>query len=200
MAQAINKLSAQRVKTEKRPGRYADGGGLYLQVNDVGAKSWLFRFSRVGKARQMGLGSLATVGLAEAREKALGCRKLLQEGIDPIEQRISDRAQRNAEPEKIRTFQHCAEGYIKAHEKAWKSDKHVAQWTATLKAYAYPHIGALTVKEVDTSHVMDVLEPIWNDKTETASRVRGRIESVLDWAAARKYRSPENPARWVPRT
>jgi integrase len=175
---------------------YADGGGLYLQVSAVGTKSWVFRFALNGREREMGLGPLPDVSLAEAREHAASCRKLKREGIDPIEKRRADRKQAQFDAAKAITFKEAAEAYIKAHRAGWRNDKHADQWTNTLNTYAYPIIGALSVQAIDVGLVMKVIEPIWTDKTETASRLRGRIEAVLDWAATRGYRQGENPARW----
>ncbi|HEX2257944.1 MAG TPA: integrase arm-type DNA-binding domain-containing protein [Afifellaceae bacterium] len=199
-----NKLSAAGVNALKKPGRYADGLGLYLQVaksetkdgNGAVTKSWLFRFQHDGKARQMGLGPLHTVSLADARQKAGECRRMLLKGTDPIEARQAARAHARTEAAKGISFRQCAERYITAHEAAWRNDKHRAQWRSTLAAYCYPAFGDLPVAAVDTGLVLKVLEPIWTSKPETASRIRGRIESVLDWATVRGYRSGENPARW----
>ncbi|MBT7512122.1 MAG: tyrosine-type recombinase/integrase [Rhodospirillaceae bacterium] len=195
MARKYNQLSPRRVSTVNKRGRYADGGGLYLQVSESGAKSWLFRYMMNNKARQMGLGSVRTFSLPEAREKATECRKLIYEGIDPIEHRKLARGLALAETQKAVTFRECAEQYISAHSAGWKNIKHTSQWTNTLSTYAYPVFGDLPVQVIDTGMVMKVLEPIWTTKTETASRVRGRIESILDWASVRKYREGENPAR-----
>ena len=192
----LHRLSARKVTTERNKGRYADGGGLYLQVSDQGTKSWLFRFMQDGKARQMGLGAVHTVSLAEARDAALTCRKLLHEGADPIEERKRERVSRRLEDASAKTFKECAEAYIKSHSAGWRNAKHAAQWSSTLETYAYPEIGALPVQHVDTTLVMNILDPIWRTKTETASRLRGRIEVILDWASTRNYRKGENPARW----
>jgi integrase len=174
---------------------YADGGGLYLQVSHNGA-SWIYRYMIAGRAREMGLGPLALYGLSEARAKALDARKLRHEGIDPIEARRAARMQARLDAAKAVTFSQCAEAYIKAHRAGWRNDKHAAQWEATLATYADPIIGALPVQSIDTSFVMKVIEPLWATRPETASRLRGRVEVVLDWAAARGYRTGENPARW----
>ena len=195
MARKYNQLSPRRVSTVSKRGRYADGGGLYLQVSENGAKSWLFRYMMNNKSRQMGLGSARTFSLPEAREKATECRKLVYEGIDPIEHRKLARGLALAETKKAMTFRECAEQYISAHSAGWTNLKHAKQWTSTLKNYAYPVFGDLPVQVIDTGMVMKVLEPIWTTKTETASRVRGRIEAILDWASVRKYREGENPAR-----
>ena len=192
----INKLSTAKVASLSRRGLYADGLGLYLQVAEGGTKSWLFRFMRDGRARKMGLGSVHTVTLAMAREKATEARRHLLNDVDPIEVRQEARQTARLEASKALTFRECAEKYIAAHKAGWKNAKHAAQWSATLETYAYPHFGDLAVASVDVGLVLKALEPIWNTKPETASRVRGRIESVLNWAAARNYRSGENPARW----
>jgi hypothetical protein len=196
MARKIHRLKALQVARTSQSGLLADGGGLYLQVSDAGAKSWLYRFMLGGRARAMGLGSLNTISLAEARDEAARCRKLLRERIDPIEARNGTRGQAALEAAKSLTFQECAHAYVEAHRAGWKNAKHAQQWENTLSTYAYPMFGSLPVAGVDTALVMRCLEPIWKDKAETASRLRGRIESVLDWATVRDYRAGENPARW----
>ncbi|GJD95219.1 tyrosine-type recombinase/integrase [Methylobacterium iners] len=175
---------------------YGDGGGLWLQVTGKGAKSWIFRFTLSGKAREMGLGSAGTFSLAEARDKALSCRKLCAEGIDPIEAKRAQMDQARLEAARAITFRQCAEAYIEAHKAGWRNSKHAAQWTATLSTYAYPAFGELPVQAIDTGFVMQALQPIWTAKPETATRVRGRIEAILDWARTHGYRRGENPARW----
>jgi integrase len=177
---------------------HADGGGLYLQVTKAGVPSWIFRWRPAGAARERyhGLGPLHTISLAEARAKALECRKIKLEGRDPIEERRARQQVSKLAVAKSLTFKECAERYISAHAAGWRNQKHAAQWPATLDAYAYPHFGSLPVQAVDVGLVLKAVEPIWQAKTETASRVRGRIESVLDWATARGYRQGENPARW----
>jgi integrase len=196
MARVIGKLKALDVSRAKAPGYYGDGGGLYLLIGPTGAKSWIFRFRKAGRLREMGLGPLHTIGLADAREKARECRRLRLEGQDPIEIRRAKRLEDMLDAAKAMTFKACAERYIAAHEAGWRNPKHAAQWPSTLQTYVYPVMGALPVHAVDVSLVMKVLDPIWSTKPETASRVRGRIESVLDWATARGYRQGENPARW----
>lgn len=196
MAREIGRLSAVAIRNQSKPGLHSDGGGLYLQVTAAGVKTWIYRFMLAGRRRDMGLGALHTVSLAEAREEARRCRHLVRQGIDPIEDRRATRLAAEAAAVKAMTFKECAQAYIKAHESGWRNDKHIAQWTSTLTTYAYPIIGALPVAAVDTGLVMKVLEPIWATKTETASRVRGRMEAILDWATVRKYRIGENPARW----
>jgi integrase len=149
-----------------------------------------------GKARQMGLGAVHTISIPEARETALKCRKLLNEGIDPIDARKEALVSQQLKTASAMTFKECAEAYIKSHSAGWRNAKHAAQWTSTLETYVFPVFGSLPVQAVDTALVMKALDPIWQVKTETASRVRGRIEAILDWAKARNYREGENPARW----
>jgi integrase len=201
------RLTALKVHKAKRPGMYADGGGLYLQVT-TGGTSWVYRYMLTGRAREMGLGPLTLYGLQEARAKALDARRLRHEGIDPIDARRALRARERLDTAKAMTFAQCAEGYIKAHRAGWRNAKHGAQWEATLATYAEPIIGALPVQAIDTALVMKVLEqevrdapdqsaaPLWTARPETASRLRGRMESILDWAKVRGYRYGENPARW----
>ncbi len=192
----LNKLSAAKVKALSKPGRYGDGGGLWLQVSKWNTKAWLFRYTLDGRSRQMGLGSIHTLSLAAAREKAQRSRALLLEGIDPIEAKHGERAAARAEAAKRITFRESAERYIAAHRAGWKNEKHGEQWRRTLETYAFPVVGSIAVADVSTAHVIKVLEPIWEAKTETASRVRGRMEAVLDWARARHFREGDNPARW----
>lgn len=184
------------MRSLKEPGRYGDGLGLWLQVSKEGGKSWLFRFMLDGKARMMGLGRYGDISLEEAREKARECRKLLLEGNDPIEKRESNRMLDRLARTKVLAFDECAAAYIEANRAGWKNDKHASQWESTLNTYASPIIGKLPVASIDTGLVLKVLEPIWTTKAETASRLRGRIESVLGWATVRGYRSGDNPAQW----
>jgi integrase len=175
---------------------HGDGGGLYLRVTDDGAKNWVFRFMLNGRARWMGMGPLHTVTLAEARKRAAEHRLRRHDGVDPIEARRADKQRAQLEAAKAVTFKECAENYIKAHRVGWRNAKHAAQWQATLTTYAEPIIGKLSVQAIDIALVLKVLEPIWTAKPETAGRVRGRIETILDWARVRGYRAGENPARW----
>ena len=205
MARGYGKLTALQVTRITKRGLYNDGGGLYLQVAELkrdehgvqhgGSKSWLFRYKMNGRDRWHGLGPVHTISLTQAREKAGDARRLRLEGLDPIATKRAARAAAQLEAAKAITFDKAAEAYIKAHEAGWKSAKHGAQWTATLKSYASPMFGSLPVALVDTGLVMKALEPIWKAKPETAGRVRGRIEAVLDWAKVRGYRNGENPAR-----
>jgi integrase len=190
------RLSDLAVRRSKKPGFYADGRQLYLQVSPSGSKSWLFRFARKGREHWMGLGPYPDVSLAEARQNAFEARRLLREGVDPIDARRTARNAARLEEARGLTFKDCAERYIAAHEAGWRNAKHRAQWRSTLETYAFPALGELPVAAIDTALVMKVLEPIWQAKPETAGRVRGRMESVLDWAAARNYRTSDNAARW----
>jgi integrase len=184
------------VSKKTKPGYYGDGAGLYLQVSNGGAKSWLFRFTIAGKKRWMGLGAFHTVSLAEARLKARECRQALLNGHDPIEQKRSTVLAAALERARMMTFDQCAAGYIAAHRASWRNPKHASQWVNTLATYASPVIGELPVAEVDTALVVNVLHPIWHTKTETAVRLRGRIEKILNWAVTKTYRAGDNPARW----
>jgi integrase len=190
----MSKLNAARMRTLTKPGTYGDGGGLYLQVRGPDKRSWLYRFKLHGKPHLMGLGTTDDVSLAEARDAAATARKAVRQGVNPIDQRRAARVEAAAQASL--TFGQVAEAYIKAHERSWRNAKHRQQWRNTLNAYADPILGKLSVAEVRVGDVMRVLEPLWQDKTETASRLRGRIEAVLDYATARGWRHGENPARW----
>lgn len=191
---ALHMLTA--LKAEKAGhGLHADGGGLYLQVQGE-ARSWIFRYTFAGKRRYRGLGSATALGLADARDAAAACRKLLTQGVDPIELKREEKVKAAIEAAKAITFDEAAEQYITAHEPTWRNPKHKAQWRNTLRDYVSPVFGKVPVQAVDTAMVLKVLQPIWLTKNETASRVRGRIEDILDWAKARTYRTGDNPARW----
>jgi integrase len=196
MARQQQRLSALQVTKLTKPGLYGDGGGLTLQITTTGAKSWLFRYMVAGKPFGMGLGPTHTVSLAEARQKALDARKLLIDGINPLAAKKQNRIATALADAKMMSFDQCAKAYILAHKAGWKNAKHGDQWTNTLNTYASPVFGHLPVAEIDTGLVVKCLAPIWESKTETASRVRGRIESVLGWATTSGYRTGENPARW----
>ena len=196
MTRASARLTALKVERAKKPGMYADGGGLYLRVTPEGARNWVLRYMLDRKPHWMGLGPLALCSLAEARARALEARKQRHDGIDPIAARRAERARLRLDASKAITFKQCAETYIAAHRAGWRNPKHAAQWSATLATYAYPVVGGLPVQSLENGLVLRVLEPIWTAKPETASRVRGRIEAILDWAAVRGYRTGENPARW----
>jgi integrase len=197
MPRPMHKLSQIQIsRAMKRQCTLNDGGGLYFVSRPPNGASWMFRFSRHGKDRWMGIGQYPTVALGDARARATDARRLLIDDVDPIENRRRQRAQTKLELARRMTFAQCAAQYITSHKTAWRNSKHRAQWDATLKTYAYPLIGSLPVAAVDTSLVMKVLQPIWNAKPETASRLRGRIEAILNWATAREFRTGPNPARW----
>lgn len=196
MARATGRLTALKVERTKQPGMYADGGGLYLRVTAERARSWVLRYMLARRPRWMGLGPVSLYGLAEARARALDARRKRHDGIDPIEARRAERARQRLDAAKAITFKECAEAYIASHRAGWRNEKHKYQWPATLSAYVYPVIGSLPVQGVDTALVLKVLEPIWTAKPETASRVRQRIENILDFAKVRGHRDGENPARW----
>jgi integrase len=196
MAQTINRLTATEVKRIKEPGMYPDGAGLHLQVTGNAAKSWILRYSLRGVAREMGLGSLRKVSLADARRKTAECHKLLDDHVDPIEHRSQARAAAALTSRQSMTFKEASAQYIAVRRKGLKNAKHAAQWGTTIATYAEPILGKLLVRDIDVGHVHRVLEPIWTTKPETAGRVRGRIEKILGWAKANKYRDGENPARW----
>jgi integrase len=195
MAREIAKLTAVKVRTAPA-GMHGDGAGLWLHVNKDGARSWIFRYTLNGRAREMGLGAVHTVGLADARKRAQACRQQLLDGIDPLDARNAARAGARVDAAKAMTFRDCALRYIEAHRTSWKNPKHAAQWPATLESYVYPVMGALPMPAIDTGLVIKVVEPLWSTKPETASRVRGRIETILDYGAARGWRHGDNPARW----
>ena len=196
VANGIHRLSISKIEKTTRRGLHGDGGGLYLQVARSGARSWLFRYSRRNRTRHVGLGATHTMTLDDAREEARVCRRLLHDGVDPLEHKRARRAAALLEAAKAMTFDECAEAYIVSHETSWKNKKHVEQWRNTLKTYVAPIFGKLPVQAIDTSLVMKVLEAIWSKKPETASRLRGRIEAILSWATVRGFRKGENPARW----
>lgn len=196
MGQKVNRLTALKVKKETKSGWYPDGLGLYLQIGPSGSKSWVYRYQDAGKERRHGLGAYPTVSLDDARKAAHVCRKLRHEGFDPIDHKKELAHEKALKDNANKTFEECAQAYIEAHKSGWRNRKHEQQWRNTLKTYAYPVIGDMNVQKIDVELVLAVLEPIWHEKTETASRVRQRIENILDWATVRKYRAGENPARW----
>ena len=186
------RLTARRVATLRTPGKYGDGRNLWLRIRPDGGKAWIFRYSLQGRAREMGLGPTADVSLREAREQAARARQHLRQGNDPIEARRREQTARRGIP----SFRQCANQFIAAHETGWRNPKHRKQWHNTLASYAFPVVGDRPVDAIGTDEVLRVLQPLWQAKPETASRVRGRIERVLDWARARDLRGGENPARW----
>lgn len=194
----LQKLSALKVKNLSKPGYHSDGGGLYLRVAPGGSKQWCFRYMLDSKPHFMGLGSVNTLTLADAREKAGDCRKLILDGQDPIQMmgRDARKAKRMESVAGSISFDECAKQYIEAHKAGWRNPKHAQQWANTLQAYASPVFGKLSVSQLDTNHVLKAIQPIWATKPETANRVRGRVELILDWAKVRGFRAGENPARW----
>lgn len=198
MPKIVKEMSALEVGRIKEVGFYPVGGvsGLCLQVVPSLAKSWVLRVMVGGKRRKMGLGGFPDVTLAQAREKARKAKEKISDGIDPIDDRKERRKSLVASRAKDVTFKACCENYIKAHSIAWKNSKHAAQWETTLESYAYPLIGDMWVREVELGHIMQILEPIWLTKTETAKRLRGRLEAVLDTAIVKGLRDQPNPARW----
>lgn len=206
MGRSVGRLTARKVETLKSEGLYSDGGGLYLQIRgESKSKSWIFRFRDASKARvkgkgsrlrDMGLGPLYTLSLAEARQRATECRRQILDGFDPIAAREADRAKKRLEAARAITFKGYAGAYIKAHKCEWSSAKHSQQWESTLSTYAYPVLGALPLGGIDTFLILKVLEPIWTEKRETARRLRQRIEAILDSAKVDGLREGENPARW----
>lgn len=182
----------QKLVRESNPGMTNDGDGLYLKIGKGGGASWIYRFRWNGRLRDMGLGSYADKTLSEARESAAENRKLVKQGIDPLAVR-----EQETEKESVPvTVTHCAARYIQSHRRSWRNAKHARQWVSTLKTYVRPVIGNLPVEEVTTQDILKILTPIWTVKNETAKRVQGRIENILDFAAAHEYRDQVNPARW----
>ena len=200
MPRKASELNALAVSRLTVPGLHFVGGvpGLALQVLPSGARTWVLRISIGGRRRDMGLGGYSASGmtLARARADALAARAKIKAGVDPIEERRAAESTLRAANVKAMTFEQAARGYMAAHEPTWRNAKHAQQWRNTLEQYAYPVIGPLMVRDVELAHVLKVLEPIWREKTETASRLRSRVELVLDWAAARGHRTGVNPARW----
>ena len=198
MPRKARELSSLEVRRLTTPGRWSVGGvdGLALQVTGPDARSWVLRVTAGGKQRELGLGSFPSVTLADARERARALRAQLVSGEDPVAERQAARSAAAAERAAQQTFSALARQYIAQHASGWKNPKHTAQWTATLKTYVEPVVGKLLVRDITTAHVIQVLDPIWLTKTETATRVRSRLELVLDFGTARGLRDGPNPARW----
>jgi integrase len=196
VARIIHRLTAIKVTNAKTKGLYPDGGGLYLRVTASGTKSWILRFKRDGATHDMGLGPVRAISLARARELATEAGRQRLEGLDPIKARNAQRAVAKRLEAGAATFRHCTEQLIAGREPGWRNPKQAKLWRNSLRDYAYPIIGHLPVGAVDTALIMRVLEPIWAKKPETASRVRSRMEAVLDWAKVSGFRDGENTARW----
>lgn len=196
MARAINRMSARTVQTLAEPGRHADGDGLYLVIDQNGGKRWVFLYRLAGRRREMGLGSLRTISLAKARELANRARTMVAEGEDPIEARQAEAPSPDPAPmPSVPTFAEVAEVFMGERDGGWRNAKHRQQWRTSLMTYAAA-LREKPVSEVSTSDVLAVLRPIWREKPETASRLRGRIERILDAAKVEGHRQGENPARW----
>lgn len=185
-----------KVKRLRKHGSFPDGGGLYLQVSKTETKAWFYRYEVNGKGRKKGLGPYPTITLEAARMAMHDCQLLRQQGIDPIQHKQQKKIEQELKIGRAKTFKYCAEKYIESHKAEWSNAKHEYQWTQSLTAYAYPIIGEIPVQDVGVGLVLEVLEPIWHTKTETATRVRQRMETILDWATARKYRDGVNSALW----
>ena len=196
MARTLHRLTATAVEKKRQPGYYGDGGGLYLQVSDSVSKSWIYRYSLDGRRREMGLGAYPEITLSAAREAAAEARALRESKKDPISVRDEGRARERLRAAQGILWGKAVDQFMGAHEGSWRNRKHRQQWRNTLDAYAKPVFGGLAVSSIGTPEVTKVLDPIWHEKPETASRLRGRIERILDWSKVRGYRAGENPARW----
>ena len=195
----MHRLTALSVQKLKTPGKYADGGGLYLQISKAGGKYWIFRYMYRGKMHEMGLGPARLVTLEQARQKSKAHQTTLKVNqLNPLEERAAIEARRNAEAlAKTRTFETCAETYVSdVKGPELTNPKHREQWLSTLRAYAFPTLGGKLIADITMQMVKDTLQPIWLEKTETASRVRQRMEAVFAWAKVQGYRSGDNPAAW----
>lgn len=198
MVRKAKELSAIEVKRLSAAKRHAVGGvaGLYLYLNGKGGSSWVLRVTVAGKREYLGLGSYPEIGVGPARERARLAKQQFEEGINPKVRKREIASELQAKAASLKTFKEVSTAYIAAHGESWKNEKHRSQWTNTLDTYVHPKIGDLLVKDIGQEHVLSVLEPIWKEKNETASRIRGRVESVLDFAKVRGYRAGDNPAAW----
>ena len=216
MGRRVEQLTVKRIAGINVPGRYPDGGGLYLQVRESRiegvTKSWVYRYMISGKSYELGLGPAPkVVTLSEARELALDARRQVQAGVNPVEQRRAEKSEAAIAKATVKTFQEFADEYVRSHRRGWKNSKHADQWQNTLATYAYPKIGTLPVAKINTPLVLTVLEQqinvaeegrapryeqFWTARAETASRLRGRLEKILDAAKVKGLREGENPARW----
>jgi integrase len=193
MPRRISRRITAREVAALGPGMHCVADNLYLAVVSPASRAWVFRYQSAGKRRQMGLGPYPLVSLARAREVAEEHRRALIDGVDPLEQRAAAKV---AQVKAGRTFEHCALAYIRDMSANWSSKRHAAEWARSVRAHAFPLLGAKPVADVDLPQVLAVLEPLWHTHPETATRVRGRIEVILDWARVRGFREGENPARW----
>lgn len=191
-AKELTALEVSRITTQ---GKYNTGQGIYFEVKGA-SKSWVLRIVVGDKRRHIGLGAYPLVTLAQARAKALKVREQIEQGVDPVEQKKASKSAIKAAQAREITFKQCALAYIDTHSHAWRNSKHRQDWPRSLEMYVFPHIGNLLIKDVEQVHILKVLNPIWMSKTETATRVRGRIELIMDYAAVRGYRDHDNPARW----
>lgn len=198
MGRKATDLAPVAISRLKTPGLHFTGhvAGLALNVSKTGARSWILRATVGGKRKDMGLGSFPEVPFVKAKEIAAEKRQQIRNGVDPVAARKAHNAALKADQASFISFKEAAKQYIATHEAGWKNKKHSAQWTTTLEVYAYPIIGNLHVRDVSLDHVLKIIEPIWKDKTETANRLRGRIEAILDWAKVRGSRTGDNPASW----
>ncbi len=200
IARRTNRLTAADLR-RKKPDMYPDGGGLYLQVSIASDgvsinRSWIFRYAIGGRTHDMGLGSIHTINLVEARARARKCRQLLLDGINPLEQRSSERTAQALESAKAVSFEECAHRFINAHRDSWRNGKHALQWPRSLAMHIFPTLGKIPVGAIDTPLIVKALSKVWDTAPETASRIRGRIEAILDWATVAGLRQGDNPARW----
>lgn len=195
MPKKAKELTALEVSRLEDPGKHNVGSGIYLEIKG-GSKSWILRTTVGGKRRSIGLGSYPFVTLAQARDQAREHKKAIAKGIDPIEQKKAAKSALAALQAKEVTFEQCAHRYLDTHAQSWKNLKHTQNWIRSLELYAFPHIGSLLVRDIEQPQILNLLKPIWTTKTDTAQRVRNRIEAVLDYAVASGYMQGENPARW----
>ncbi len=191
----LTQIGVQRLK---EPGLHSDGLGLNLFVKSTGAKSWVLRYMLNGRARSMGLGGYPEITLATAREKAAAYRTIIKSGTDPLDGKHESKAKARADAAKRIIFKEAAHQYIESHKAGWKNAKHIDQWRNSLRDYTEAIIGNLDVSKIEVAHIVQILEKdaLWSTKTETATRLRGRLEKILDWASVRGYRKEPNPARW----
>lgn len=192
----LHKLTAAQVKNAAIKDRYSDGGNLYLNVTETGSKSWIFRYMKFRKDNWLGIGPYPDTSLAEARDLAAKLRQQIRAGEEPADNKRERTSAAREERARAKSFDWCANQYIEAFKSNWKNEKHAAQWTSTIKRHASQIIGEMDVRKIELQHILQVIEPIWQTIPETAERLRGRIETILDWATVKGFRVGENPARW----